>query len=324
VLDAWRGSPLYDHARRHPLPPQPSAADGGVNIMSNDTSEAATVFDPLRPRLTRIAYRMLGSVADAEDVVQEAFIRWMNTDRASVREPEGFLRRVVTRLCLDVLKSAARRRTTYVGPWLPEPIVENESDEVDDVTLPLLLALERLSPLERAAFLLHDVFGVDFDEIAETLGREEASVRQLAVRARDHVRAQKPRYELNKRRGMELAAAFFAASRKGDMQALRNMLAEDVTVHSDGGGKRAAALEPTVGYDAVLELYERLARIFAEHPSQLVKFGFINGLPGFVTLEADGTLQTTALLIEDRKIVAQYVVRNPDKLRHLHLDEQET
>lgn len=292
--------------------------------MSNDTSEAAAVFDPLRPRLTRIAYRMLGSVADAEDVVQEAFIRWMNSDRASVREPEGFLRRVVTRLCLDVLKSAARRRTTYVGPWLPEPIVENESDEVDDVTLPLLLALERLSPLERAAFLLHDVFGVDFDEIAETLGREEASVRQLAVRARDHVRSEKPRYELNKRRGMELAEAFFAASRKGDMQALQNMLAEDVTVHSDGGGKRSAALEPTVGYDAVLELYGRLARIFAEHPSQLVKFGFINGLPGFVTLEADGTLQTTALLIEDGKIVAQYVVRNPDKLRHLHLNEQET
>lgn len=292
--------------------------------MSNDNSEAAAVFDPLRPRLTRIAYRMLGSVADAEDVVQEAFIRWLNSDRASVREPEGFLRRVVTRLCLDVLKSAARRRTTYVGPWLPEPIVENETDDVDDVTLPLLLALERLSPLERAAFLLHDVFGVDFDEIAETLGREEASVRQLAVRARDHVRSEKPRYELNKRRGMELAEAFFAASRKGDMQALQNMLAEDVTVHSDGGGKRSAALEPTVGYDAVLALYERLAQIFAEHPSQLVKFGFINGLPGFVTLEGDGALQTTALLIEDGKIVAQYVVRNPDKLRHLHLEEQES
>ena len=292
--------------------------------MSNDNSEAAAVFDPLRPRLTRIAYRMLGSVADAEDVVQEAFIRWLNSDRASVREPEGFLRRVVTRLCLDVLKSAARRRTTYVGPWLPEPIVENETDDVDDVTLPLLLALERLSPLERAAFLLHDVFGVDFDEIAETLGREEASVRQLAVRARDHVRSEKPRYELNKRRGMELAEAFFAASRKGDMQALQNMLAEDVTVHSDGGGKRSAALEPTVGHDAVLALYERLARIFAEHPSQLVKFGFINGLPGFVTLEGDGALQTTALLIEDGKIVAQYVVRNPDKLRHLHLEEQES
>jgi RNA polymerase sigma-70 factor (ECF subfamily) len=192
------------------------------------------------------------------------------------------------------------------------------------VTLPLLLALERLSPLERAAFLLHDVFGVDFDEIADTLGREEASVRQLAVRARDHVRSEKPRYELNKRRGMEIASAFFAASRSGDMQALHDMLAADVSVHSDGGGKRPAALAPIVGQDAVMELYASLAGIFARRPSQLLKYGFINGLPGFVTLEADGALQTTALLIEEGKIVAQYVVRNPDKLRHLHLDDFES
>jgi RNA polymerase sigma-70 factor, ECF subfamily len=295
-----------------------------VNEAKNMSMEATTLFDPLRPRLTRIAYRMLGSVADAEDVVQEAFIRWLNTDRASVRDAEGFLRRVVTRLSLDVLKSAARRRTTYIGPWLPEPIVENEDDEVDDVTLPLLLALERLSPLERAAFLLHDVFGLDFDEIAETLGREQASVRQLAVRARDHVRSEKPRYELNKRRGMELASAFFAASRSGDMQSLQNMLAEDVTVHSDGGGKRPAGLAPVIGQAAVMKLYASLAGIFAAKPSQLLKYGFINGLPGFVTLEADGTLQTTALLIEDGKIAAQYVVRNPDKLRHLQLDQHES
>ncbi len=133
--------------------------------------DAAASFDPLRPRLIRVAYRMLGSVADAEDVVQEAFLRWFDADRDAVREPEAFLRRVVTRLCLDHLKSARHRRETYVGPWLPEPVVEAAEDEVDDVTQPLMMALERLSPPERAAFLVHDVFGVSFEEIAETIER---------------------------------------------------------------------------------------------------------------------------------------------------------
>jgi RNA polymerase sigma-70 factor (ECF subfamily) len=124
--------------------------------------DAAASFDPLRPKLTRVAYRMLGSVADAEDVVQEAFIRWLGTDRTTVKEPQAYLRRVVTRLCLDVMKSAAKRREVYPGTWLPEPIVEADEDEIDDITLPLMIALERLSPLERAAFILHDVFGVGF------------------------------------------------------------------------------------------------------------------------------------------------------------------
>ncbi len=145
--------------------------------------DAAATFDPLRPKLIRIAYRMLGSVADAEDVVQEAFLRWFDADRDAVREPEAFLRRVVTRLCLDQLKSARRRRETYVGPWLPEPVVEEAGNEIDDVTLPLMMALERLSPLERAAFLLHDVFGVSFEEIAETVGREPAECRQPGARS---------------------------------------------------------------------------------------------------------------------------------------------
>src|SRR6516225_6905659 len=148
--------------------------------------DAAESFDPLRPRLIRVAYRMLGSVADAEDVVQEAFVRWLKADRAQVREPEAFLRRTVTRLCLDQLKSARRRRETYIGPWLPDPIVTEEAEE--DVTLPLMLALERLSPLERAAFLLHDVFGLAFEEIAATIQRDSATCRQLASRARTHVR----------------------------------------------------------------------------------------------------------------------------------------
>ena len=278
--------------------------------------DAAAAFDPLRPKLMRVAYRMLGSVADAEDMVQEAFIRWMRADRAAVREPEAFLRRTLTRLCLDQLKSARRQRETYIGPWLPDPVVEE--DEVEDVTLPLMLVLERLSPLERAAFLLHDVFGLGFEEVAETIQRDTAACRQLAARARAHVREARPRFQMERQRSLALAEAFFAASRSGDMQALGSMLAADVSSHADGGGKRPAATEPALGFDAVMRQYERVAAWLRENGSTLVRVGFINGLPGFVSLEADGQLQTTALEIEDGKIAAIYVVRNPDKLRHLH------
>ena len=278
--------------------------------------DAAASFDPLRPKLMRVAYRMLGSVADAEDVLQDAFIRWMGADRSGVREPEAFLRRTVTRLCLDQLKSARRQRETYVGPWLPDPVVEEEEEE--DVTLPLMLALERLSPLERAAFLLHDVFGLGFEEVATTIRRDPAACRQLAARARTHIREARPRFQVEKQRGIELAQAFFTASRSGDMKALGAMLAADVSVHADGGGKRSAATQPVFGFEAVIKLHENLAARFRTDGSKLVHAGFVNGLPGFITLEADGELQTTALEIRDEKIVAIYVVRNPDKLRHLH------
>jgi RNA polymerase sigma-70 factor, ECF subfamily len=278
--------------------------------------DAAASFDPLRPKLMCVAYRMLGSVADAEDVLQDAFIRWMGVDRSEVREPEAFLRRTVTRLCLDQLKSARRQRETYVGPWLPDPVLEEEGEA--DVTLPLMLALERLSPLERAAFLLHDVFGLEFEEVAATIKRDAAACRQLAARARTHVREARPRFQVEKQRGLELAQAFFTASRSGDMKALGAMLAADVSVHADGGGKRPAAAQPIFGFDAVMKVHEFLADLFRKGGSNLVRAGFINGLPGFITLEADGELQTTALDIEDGKVAAIYVVRNPDKLRHLH------
>jgi RNA polymerase sigma-70 factor (ECF subfamily) len=283
-----------------------------------ENQDAAESFDPLRPKLMRVAYRMLGSVADAEDMVQEAFIRWMNTDRDRVREPEAFLRRTVTRLCLDQLKSARQKRETYVGPWLPDPVVDEE--EAEDVTLPLMLALERLSPLERAVFLLHDVFGLDFDEVAKTIQRDPAACRKLASRARDHVREARPRYQVEQKHGLELAEAFFTASRSGDMKALGNMLAADVSVHADGGGKRLAARIPILGFDHVMNFLASLAALLQKNQmdSKLVRTGFINGLPGFVTEEADGELQTTALDIEDGKITAIYVVRNPDKLKHLH------
>lgn len=287
--------------------------------MPNEEStpnDAAAVFEPLRPVLMRVAYRMLGSVADAEDMVQEGFIRWMKTDRSEIREPEAFLRRAVTRLCLDQLKSARHQRETYLGPWLPDPIVEEDVHE--DVTLPLMLALERLSPLERAAFLLHDVFGLSFDEVAETIQRTPATCRQLAGRARTHVREARPRFQVEKQRGLALAEAFYTASRSGDMKALGAMLAADVSVHADGGGKRPAAMKPILGFDAVMKAHALLAEHFRSNVSRLVRAAFVNGLPGFVTLEADGEYSTTALEIEDGKVVAIYVVRNPDKLRHLH------
>ena len=279
-------------------------------------SEAAASFEPLRAKLIRVAYRMLGSVADAEDVVQEAFIRWMNAERAEVRVPEAFLRRMVMRMCLDELKSARHRRETYIGPWLPDPVVEEE--EQDDVTLPLMLALERLSPLERAAFLLHDVFGLAFDEVAATIQREPAACRQLAARARDNVRESRPRFQVEKERGMALARAFFDASRSGDMGTLSTMLAADVSLHADGGGQRPAIGHPVFGFDEVMRVHEQLSKYFLKNGSTFIRAAFINGLPGIVTRESDGELQTTALEIEDGKIAAIYVVRNPDKLRHLH------
>ena len=281
-------------------------------------TDAAARFAPLRPRLTRIAYRMLGSVADAEDVVQDAFLRWIGADHDAVREPEAFLRRIVTRLCLDHLKSARVRRETYVGPWLPEPLVEDGDEDPDDITLPLMLALERLSPLERAAFLLHDVFGLGFEEVAATIGRDTAACRQLAARARGHVRAARPRYRMDAARGLEIANAFFTASRSGDMGALGAMLAQDVSLHSDGGGKRPATVRPALGFAQVMQVHKALGVLFGKYGSTLLRTCRINGLPGFVTREADGEIQTTALAIEDGRISTIYVMRNPDKLRHLH------
>jgi RNA polymerase sigma-70 factor (ECF subfamily) len=242
----------------------------------------------------------------------------MRADHDAVREPEAFLRRIVTRLCLDHLKSARVRRETYVGPWLPEPLVEDGDEDRDDITLPLMLALERLSPLERAAFLLHDVFGLGFEEVAATIGRDTAACRQLAARARGHVRAARPRYRMDAARGLEIANAFFTASRSGDMGALGAMLAQDVSLHSDGGGKRPATVRPALGFAQVMQVHKALGVLFGKYGSTLLRTCWINGLPGFVTREADGEIQTTALAIEDGRISTIYVMRNPDKLRHLH------
>lgn len=279
------------------------------------------IFSDLRPRLVRLAYRMLGSVADAEDVVQDAWVRWLAADRKTVREPAAFLRTIVTRLCLNELKSTRRRRETYIGPWLPEPIFDPEDVEsLDDVTLPLMVALERLSPLERAAFLLHDVFGMEFELIAEAIGREVAACRKLASRARVRIHEARPRFALDREKGRRFAEAFFTASRTGDVTVLRILLAEEVVAYADGGGKVPATLEPLVGIKAVMARHVEMAAAFAEHPSALIRYALIDGLSGFVTIEGGGIVQTTALHIEGGKIIGIYVTRNPDKLRRVMAD----
>ena len=279
--------------------------------------DATAIFAPLRRRLLRIAYRMLGSMAEAEDVVQDAWLRWAATDAATVREPEGFLVRIVTRLCLDVLKSARVARTDYVGPWLPEPVFDPEEEDRSDAMPALMIALERLSPLERAAFLLHDVFGASFDEVAAAIGRDAAACRQLARRARSHVHADRPRFDLPRQRAAEIAEAFFAASRSGDHSGLQTLLAQDVVFYGDGGGKVRAALRPIAGQDKVTRLLCGLARKSGHARPPVLWRGTLDGLPAFVTMESGGVLQTTSLAIWSGRIVAIYVVRNPDKLGHL-------
>lgn len=281
-----------------------------------------SVIAAARPRLVRLAYRMLGSVAEAEDAVQEALLRYQRVE-AEVDSPEAFLSRITTRACLDTLKSARRRRETYVGPWLPEPIFDASEQVSDDVTLTLMLALERLSPLERAAFLLHDVFGVALDEVAAALEREPAACRKLASRAREHVQHARTRFPISEQDSDQIAAAFHAASRAGDIASLQRLLAEGVVLYSDGGGKSRAATKPVLGGSRVLRFFIGLAKKCGFAASRLYRPLRIDGLPGFISVGEDGVLQTTALAIEDGLIRAVYVVRNPDKLRRLPLSASE-
>jgi RNA polymerase sigma-70 factor (ECF subfamily) len=295
------------------------------------TTDPSATFEPHRRRLLGLAYRMLGSMAEAEDAVQETYLRWHDTDRDGIEEPRAFLMTTTTRICLDVLKSARVKREEYVGPWLPDPVTDTASlapdaqtELAEDLSVALLLALERLSPLERAAFLLHDVFDYSFAQVAEALGRNEAACRQLAVRARTHVRETRPPGVVPPKgasggldpKHAELLSAFMAASRSGDLQALTRLLASDARVVTDGGGKVAAALNVIDGADRVAAFIAGVARKgWTDEMS--VRFETINGLPGLLLSGPNGLLQTSSFEIEDGVVKAIYVVRNPDKLRHL-------
>ncbi|MEQ3648490.1 sigma-70 family RNA polymerase sigma factor [Hyphomonas sp.] len=289
-----------------------ASADGSL-------SDQRTVeFELDRKRLLRLSYRMLGSITEAEDVVQDAWLRWVRVEE-EIRTPTAYLTRIVIRLCLDRMKSARARREIYVGPWLPEPLVEpldTQEAIADDVTVMLMLALERLSPLERAAFLLHDVFDVALTEVAVVLHREPAAVRQLASRARKNVQNARPRYSVGAVEADRIARAFFAASRDGDVTALSALLARDVEIHSDGGGKVLAFRQVIHGVERALRLFVSAQRK-ASIPPTLLRTATINGLPGYVSLDPNGVLQTTALGIRDGKIFAIYIVRSPDKLTHI-------
>jgi RNA polymerase sigma-70 factor (ECF subfamily) len=280
---------------------------------------ADAIFEQRRPAMTGLAYRMLGSRAEAEDVVQDAWLRWRKVDADVVEAPEAYLNRVVTRLALDRLKSARARREIYVGEWLPEPVVEHdfEASADADLSVAFLLALERLTPLERAAFLLHDVFDTPFAEIAAALGRTETACRQLAARAREHVRRDRPRHTPSVDEERRLTAAFFAAVFNGDEVALRDLLTEDVVMHADGGGKVNANLNPVKGLAKAVALILGVRRKWPPPAGTTVRLARVNGQPGLV-LASDGVVfQTMSLEIANGRIAAVYTVRNPEKLSGL-------
>ena len=298
------------------------------------TTDPSATFEPHRRRLLGLAYRMLGSMAEAEDAVQEAYLRWHATDRAAVAEPRAFLLTTTTRICLDVLKSARARREEYVGPWLPDPVVDTDSlapdaqtELAEDLSIALLLALDRLSPLERAAFLLHDVFDYSFTQVANALERNEAACRQLASRARARVRDARPARVARPSatsssvdpKHAELLSAFMAASRSGDVESLTRLLASDAKLVTDGGGKVAAALNVIEGPDRVAAFLVGAVRKGWTDDFR-IRFDTINGLPGLIVTAPRGLVQTNAFEIEDGRIKAIYVVRNPDKLQHLAVE----
>lgn len=279
-------------------------------------------FEDHRKHLLAVAYRFLGSVSDAEDIVQETYLRWIESARSDIKDPRAYLSRIAARLCLDQLKSARVRREQYVGPWLPEPVLEASGfstwpagPDATDVSFALMLALERLSPLERAAFVLHDAFGLDFNEVGEALNRSSSTCRQLAARARGHVRTARPRFKISPGEGQKIADAFHLASQTGDTAGLVRLLAADAVLYSDSGGKVRAARRLILGRDRIARLYGGLAR--RSRAARVAVPVRVNGLPGFLMRDGGGITQTLAFEIRDGLIAALYLVRNPDKLRHI-------
>lgn len=278
------------------------------------------VFEAERARLQRLAYRMLGSVSEAEDVVQDAWLRWTRAT-AEIADPAAWLVRVATRLCLDRLRAARAEREAYRGPWLPAPLIEPLTDDpvekAEDVSVAFLLALERLSPLERAVFLLREAFDEDYGAIAETLERSEAAVRQLAARAKAHIREARPRYSVSVDDAQRLAQAFMAAAASGDAGGLSALLAKDAILVTDGGGKRKAALRVMVGRDDIVRLFQGLAWRRGPLPVRAVELALVNGCPGVVMQLDDGPETLAFEPGPDGLIAAVYAVRNPEKLTHI-------
>ena len=283
-----------------------------------DGDTLSRAFEAHRPRLLRVAYATVGSVSEAEDCVQEAWLRLQAQDPASIRDLGAWLTTTVSRLAYDALGSARARRERYVGPWLPEPLVEGlaDDDPADRVTLDesvsmaLLVVLERLSPAERTAFLLHDVFGLAFEEVAGVVGRTPAAVRQLASRARRHVEDGRPRFPPTLAQQRRLVAAFADACEGGDMERLVALLDPGVVWRADGGGKVSAAHPATPGARNAARWLLALAR----RPPRSLRMAMVNGAPGLVMRDGDGVLTVIAFTIDAGRITAMDVMRNPDKL----------
>jgi RNA polymerase sigma-70 factor (ECF subfamily) len=292
------------------------------------TPEGIDEFESVRPRLFAIAYRMLGRVSDAEDVVQDAFLRFQRALRrgTEIDSPPAFLSAIVTRLSINELQSARARREVYVGQWLPEPLFTDETrepdpaahaEEADSLSLAFLVLLEQLTPVERAVFLLHDVFGYGYAEVARTIGKSEENCRQLATRARRHIEAEKPRFEASRRERERLAERFFAAVGDGNVDDLVEMLAADVVVYGDSGGMSPSWPRPIVGRDRVSRLMGGVGGLLMRHDLRL-ELHEVNGQPGATVLAPDGRIVSVfALDIVDGVVQTIRSVINPDKLRHL-------
>jgi RNA polymerase sigma-70 factor (ECF subfamily) len=286
------------------------------------------VFDTHRRLLFTVAYQMLGSVADAEDAVQDTWLRWSAVEPGSVADPRAYLVQITTRLALDRLRSAQRRRETYVGPWLPEPLLTDPADDgspdpaeaaelAEQVSLALLVVLETLSPLERAVFVLREVFGMSFAEVAAALDRSESAVRQLAHRSREHVQARRPRFDTDRTSAREVTERFLAACLGGDVDALLAAMAPDVVLVSDGGGKAKAALRPIVGADKVARFLVATTSTGTADPTLQITIADLNGAPAVVAWTAAGPLLAAQLVLVDGRIEEVLIVRNPDKLAGL-------
>jgi RNA polymerase sigma-70 factor, ECF subfamily len=295
--------------------------------MSTGEEDIVRIFEAHRASLTGLAYRMSGSIVDAEDVVQDAWLRWREVDHASVGSPKAYLLRMTMRLCLDRAQSAQARREVYVGPWLPEPIMQLDqvaadaspqsvAERADELSVALLLVLQRLSPLERAAFLLHDVFDFSFEEIAATIRRTPAACRKLASRARRRIREGSTAHPVPPELTKQFTARFHQALQSGDLATFAEMLAEDAVLIADGGGKTYAALNPIRGRDNIVRFLVGIASKFG-WPKEIRRLS-LNGSDGFAITEADGGLHTWSLDWSlDGRVRAIYLLRNPDKLRHI-------
>jgi RNA polymerase sigma-70 factor (TIGR02957 family) len=281
------------------------------------------IFEEHRDLLFSVAYRMLGSAADAEDIVQDAWLRWSAADQEKVADPKAYLIRIVTNTAIDRLRSARARRESYVGPWLPEPIltspdVAEDVELAESVSLAMLVVLETLSPLERAVFVLREVFDMSHAEIAAALDRTEASVRQTAARARRHVAERRPRYEADREEQRRVTEEFLAATVGGDMDRLMAVLAPGVVLVSDGGGKRRAALRPIEGAEKVARWLAAVGRAPYDGvpPAEMeLRPAEINGFPGAVIYGRGNILGVLAPEISNGRVTAIRVIANPDKLR---------